>query len=894
VAAWGVLVDVQDDARWAAVDMWPLAVIAMDLDGRVSYVNPAAETLYGHARDQLVGAPLLETLVPPEGRQPAVDILAAVLAGQAWDGEFDVGRGDGSTVRVHVTDFPWWEGDRVVGVVGVSRLATSSPGGTDAQRLRDVAHAAYDLAAARDLPEVARAVTVRAAVALGAASASLSLLDGDGMLRLVSLTGGRAGSDAAYARFAADTSTPVGEAVLRREMVTVVGADELERRYPGRFDTDLHRSAITIPLLVADRCLGVIGLAFGWLVDLGPADVDFLRILADTCAQAVDRLNTAAALDAEMRAVAGRAEAWDRLQVLQKITGELTGAESVEEIAQTVVDNAAAELGADSVRVYVRTDHDTFRSVAWHGRIGTGADGFDEFSVDDDLLGAEVARTGQPVVRRRLEEIYESFPQLAGYYPTQRSLHIHPVRLRDRTLGILGLTFTATDVAEDAQLAFVQSLADALAQALERAMANERVRLANERLAVLADASLALSQSLDFQSTVDAVTELFVPRFADWAVVQILRDGTLENVGVHHPDPAKVEWLRSLEGRWPVDMEAETGAPAVIRTGVSELYPVVPTELVEAAATDDEHLAALRALGMASVLVVPLAGRSGPIGAVSLIYAESGRHYGNDDVPFVEDVARRAAYALETADTFRAQSGRLATVAEVADAAQRAILAEPPERVGRLRLAARYRGAHAEARVGGDLFEVVATERGTRLLIGDVKGKGLAAVRTATVVLGAFRAAAEDVDDVAGVISRMDEQVRRHLGPEDFVTTCLVDVADGGEFTIVSAGHPAPVLVRGTEVRVVDVTPDVPLGLGGRPLPSTGRLVAGDRLLLFTDGMTEARGPDGEFVDVEAIVGPLSAGDLGDALDGVVARLDAATGGRLDDDLALLAVEFGA
>ena len=115
----------------------------------------------------------------------------------------------------------------------------------------------------------------------------------------------------------------------------------------------------------------------------------------------------------------------------------------------------------------------------------------------------------------------------------------------------------------------------------------------------------------------------------------------------------------------------------------------------------------LAELGVGSTLTLPLVAGSGTFGALTLVYAESGRRYGEADVPFLHDVAQRAALALATADRFRQQTGRLASVSQVADAAQRAILSPPPPRLGAVNLAARYVSAAADALVGGDLYEVV-------------------------------------------------------------------------------------------------------------------------------------------------------------------------------------------
>ncbi|HEX4017970.1 MAG TPA: SpoIIE family protein phosphatase, partial [Frankiaceae bacterium] len=295
---------------------------------------------------------------------------------------------------------------------------------------------------------------------------------------------------------------------------------------------------------------------------------------------------------------------------------------------------------------------------------------------------------------------------------------------------------------------------------------------------------------------------------------------------------------------------------------------------------------------LSSVMLVPLVGRRGVIGVVTLIYAESGRHYAHADVAFVEDVARRAALALETADRFREQSGRLAEVTRVADAAQRAILAPPPSRMRSLRLAARYVSAAAEARVGGDLYEVVERPDAVRLLIGDVRGKGLAAVRTATIVLGEFRAAAADLGDIGEVAEHIDRRIRHHLGEEDFVTALIAEIDDDGRYSIVCCGHPPALIV--TEGRVAELELDhaLPLGLGTTPTVSEGKLSPGDRILLYTDGVIESRHPDGRFIDLMHVTESMARGDLNPGLDAVLAALRREIGSEPADDIALLAAEY--
>ncbi|MGN6600753.1 MAG: SpoIIE family protein phosphatase, partial [Actinomycetes bacterium] len=611
-------------------------------------------------------------------------------------------------------------------------------------------------------------------------------------------------------------------------------------------------------------------------------------------------------LSTELDRIAGLEEAWDRLQLLQSVSAGLTVTTNATQAATTAAEKVAAYRGVLSVRIYItetaRTGREQLRSVAYLGRSIEGPDDFDEIALDSDLPGAVAARTNTPLHHARVSEVYQTFPDLQGrgYFPTERSLHLVPMTVGERPLGLVAVTFADASLAPPAQIDLVHIVADTLAQTLDRIRASEEAQAAAERVALLADASIALSGSLELQPTVDAVLGVLVPRFADWAVVQILREGSLVTVGLHHYDPERRRWAFSMKDRWPANMDSPSGAPAVVRSAVSQLFPVIDQAQIEATARDDEHLQAIRALGVESALTVALIGRSGVIGALTLLHGDSGRHYREADVALVEDIARRAAFAIETAETFREQSGRLASVMRVADAAQRAILTDPPPRIGRVALAARYVSAAAEARVGGDLYEALELPDRIRLLVGDVRGKGLGAVRTATVVLGAFRAAANDVADLGGALSQIDLRMRPFLGDEDFVTAAMVDLFPDGRLLVGSAGHPPPFLAAaGASLTTVRLEPSAPLGLGGVSEVVSHQLAPGDRVLLYTDGLLEARDSHRTFVDVAAVLAPVAEAappeavdPLGSALDAVLDRLQRATGARLGDDLALLAAEY--
>jgi serine phosphatase RsbU (regulator of sigma subunit) len=175
------------------------------------------------------------------------------------------------------------------------------------------------------------------------------------------------------------------------------------------------------------------------------------------------------------------------------------------------------------------------------------------------------------------------------------------------------------------------------------------------------------------------------------------------------------------------------------------------------------------------------------------------------------------------------------------------------------------------------------------VLVGDVKGKGLEAVQLAALVLGSFRAAAAH-PGLTELAAELDHSIRPRLGEEDFVTAVLAQFSRHGELQLVNCGHPAPLRFRaGTVERLARAEPTTPLGLDPAPTIQRFTLVATDRVLLYTDGLVEARAPDGPPFELDGQVQAVGAApSLGTALDGLVARLLDHAGGRLDDDLALV------
>ncbi|MYT30876.1 MULTISPECIES: PP2C family protein-serine/threonine phosphatase [unclassified Streptomyces] len=272
----------------------------------------------------------------------------------------------------------------------------------------------------------------------------------------------------------------------------------------------------------------------------------------------------------------------------------------------------------------------------------------------------------------------------------------------------------------------------------------------------------------------------------------------------------------------------------------------------------------------------------------------------------VSTVVVVALLALVINRVVRTGEARLASERDVSEAAQRAVLPAPPARLAGLAIAARYVGARAGARIGGDLYAVQDTPHGVRMLVGDVRGKGLEAVEAAVVVVGAFREAAEQEATLEAVAYRLERALQREGGrragleeQEGFATAVLAEIPAGDRslLRVLNRGHPPPLLLtpEGGLRELVPSTAALPLGLGdlgGRPDRSDETfLPAGALLFLFTDGVTEARDRDGRFYDPCARLRGSWFSGPDDLLDVVVEDVARHTRGGPADDMALVAVQ---
>jgi PAS domain S-box-containing protein len=242
-----------------------------------------------------------------------------------------------------------------------------------------------------------------------------------------------------------------------------------------------------------------------------------------------------------------------------------------------------------------------------------------------------------------------------------RALLCAPLRIRGVLGGTLLFYFREPRRFDPGDVQVANTLANLAAAALTNAelYAEERqqrhaAEVAQRRGQFLAEASVVLSSSLEYEVTLRHVAKLVVPHLADWCVVHVLDEaGQLQPVALAHADPEKVQWGEALQRRYPHDPNATRGLMAVLRGGEAVLRSRITDEMLAQSAQDEEHLALLRQIGFTGCILAPMRLRDRSVGVITFVSAESGLEYGDDELRIAEDLASRAASAIENARLYR-------------------------------------------------------------------------------------------------------------------------------------------------------------------------------------------------------------------------------------------------
>jgi serine phosphatase RsbU (regulator of sigma subunit)/PAS domain-containing protein len=379
----------------------------------------------------------------------------------------------------------------------------------------------------------------------------------------------------------------------------------------------------------------------------------------------------------------------------------------------------------------------------------------------------------------------------------------------------------------DGELALVISVFEDVTEHMER----------ERQQRMLARAGELLAQSLSHERTLEAVADLCVGEFADLCTIDLVEGNRIRRVALAMEDKEQARELFEVRRRFPLDPAAATGVAAVIRTGAAELHP----DLDPAAFAGDRELIAK--LGLRAAMFVPMTARGRTLGAMTFCAGPSGRVFDESDLYMAEELAARCAIAVDNARLFRERT-------RIARTLQESLLPPVLPELRGVDVGARFHAAGAGYEVGGDFYDVFDTGGGSfGVSIGDVCGKGADAAAVTALARYTLRATAMREGSPAEVLRTLNDAMLAQGGDRRFCTVAFArfdPTPTGMRATIASGGHPLPLVLRaGAEAREAGAPGTL---LGVVPDPDLDDvaidLEPGDAVVLFTDGVTEARAPE--------------------------------------------------
>lgn len=639
-----------------------------------------------------------------------------------------------------------------------------------------------------------------------------------------------------------------GEPVLLEEMTSMLLTSFAQGSEHARFMIDHgYRSAVVAPLRARERTLGALSvLRLGDGQSYGEEDLELVCELARRAALAIDN----ARLFSNLRGVEQRLET-----ILVNLAEAIT---VVDEHGQTVFANQAAAdlLGVDDP-----------------GELTTAAPGtiMGRFLVLDEQ-GHELDLERMP--GRRL---------FAGE-PSEPLLVRNIVRATGEERWLIVRSSPISDPETGRALYAVN--------VFENITEVKRVERAES---FMAEASRVLASSMDYTQTLQRVARLAVPQIAAWCAVDLLDEqGRIERVAVHHADPEKIALAERLHSIYQPRPDAPGGVPEVIRSGRALIVTDIRPDALVSYARDKEHLELLRAIDATAVIIVPMGGATGTIGAITLVSSSGGRRLTDADLGVLERLGRRSGTAVENARLYTERT-------RIAHTLQRALLPESLPEIPGVELRALYSPTGELNEVGGDFYDVFQYDADSWVLsIGDVCGKGPRAAGVTALARHTLRAGAISGQSLSGMLGTLHQALRRQPPGADLCTVCLVLMtprAKGGMgLTVALAGHHPPLIVdRSGQARPVG-RPGTLLGVLDpiEIVESEAVLQPGQTLLLYTDGVSEAGRSMGQLGEEGVLELCRRSPELG--LAGLLEHLERAAleraEGRLRDDIALLAARI--
>jgi PAS domain S-box-containing protein len=586
-------------------------------ESKVIYTNPAYESVWGDTRENLYkNHHTFFEILHPDDRVRVTASLARQQEGARTEEEYRIVRRDGTVRWIHDRAFPVRdERGEMIRIVGIAEDITERKAAEKALReqteaVETVNRVGQMLAGELDLHNLVQAVTDAATELTGAHFGSFfyNVLDEHGASYMLYTLSGVPRE--AFAHFPMPRATDLFGPTFRGEGTILIDDVKLDPRfgknspYYGMPEGHLPvTSYLAVP--VVSRSGKVIGGLFFGHEDAGVFNERSARIVEGLAAQAAVAVDNARLFETA-KIERANAEANERYYRFL--------AEAIPQIVWTALPDGSTDYF--NQRWYDYTGLNSDEALDW---------GWAHVLHPDDLQPS-VERWQQAVATGEIYEIEYRFRRASD---GQYRWHLgRALALRNERGEIIKWFGTCTDI-------------------------DDRKR-AEEAQRFLADASEVLVSSLDYEATLAALARLTVPTLADWCAIDMVTDERMiRRLAVAHQDPAKVELAWELDRLYPQQLSDTEGVAKVIRTMQPELYPNVPEELLALVARDAAHLKMLRELGLKSVLVVPLIAHNRVLGTITLVGAESGMRFTAAELDFAEDLARRAALAVDNARLYR-------------------------------------------------------------------------------------------------------------------------------------------------------------------------------------------------------------------------------------------------
>jgi PAS domain S-box-containing protein len=652
------------------------AVISTDVTGRISFLNPVAQHLTGWNRSEAVGQELSRVfnIVDEEMRRPVESPVSKVLAQGNVVGLANhtlLINKSGGNIPIDDSGAPIKDATgKTIGVVLVFRDVTERK--YQEQQQDFLVKASEILGSTLEREQTLQNI-VQLAVPFLADWCSIDLLDGEKVRRVASAHSVPAKQDIVHTLherfpYPPNRPHPLRDLLLSGKIQIsprITEADlAMMARGPEHLQTlkDLGlKSGMTIPLMIRGTAIGAFTLG------ITESDRNYneqdLSLAQELARRASFALDNAGLFEETQHALAQRTEAVnfhrqleEQLTALVEASDTLLSSLQINQVLPAIVNLARRLVAADAYGVWrfnAGTDD-------WRTLIASGlSDDYLQFSISSFESMTSIA---EPIIAEDVEKIPGLANRLEKYREEGiRSILIAPLRIGGTDSGTIVFYFRQPHKFSQIEIRVATALANLAAIAIgnaelyeEQSVLRDQAETARQRLSFLSEASNVLASSLDYSQTLQKVAQLCVPALADWCTVHIVNsEGVPEQLALAHQDPAKVEWVLRLQNelkeRYPYDPNAPDGMAAIIRSGESQIFPVITDEMLVKAAPDEEILKILRELGYSSGMSVPMKMRGEVIGILQFAATESGYHFDEQDLSLAQHLARRAAMAVDNA-----------------------------------------------------------------------------------------------------------------------------------------------------------------------------------------------------------------------------------------------------